>query len=129
MSSIHDWPEVVTADIAYPAVNYFPNSRVKEQIEHQAAEEVFSNNKNLLEAWQEFTKATTLEARIAKSADYLSILIQTIRYMENGYFSKELQQLWKNVMRDLKKFAEEFPLINGILDQLENERRKIKELS
>ena len=98
-------------------------------MEFRAAQDVFADSKNLLQIWEEFTKGQSLEAKVVKAADYLSILVQAIQYMERGYFSADIQKLWENVKQDLDPLTDEFPELKEILIQLEREKQKFKLLS
>jgi len=129
MACIHDWSEALTGDLPYPAAEYLRNKEAKEKMEFRAAQDVFADSKNLLQIWEEFTKGQSLEAKVVKAADYLSILVQAIQYMERGYFSADIQKLWENVKQDLDPLTDEFPELKEILIQLEREKQKFKLLS
>jgi 5'-deoxynucleotidase YfbR-like HD superfamily hydrolase len=123
MATIHDWSEALTADIPYPAHKYLGGKDTKDHLNSGAATELLAQYPNLLSVWREYHEGKTAEAKLVRASDYLSMLLQYLAYLERGYNSAELEDLWKAVKDDLAPFAAEFPPLRELVDELEKLRK------
>jgi putative hydrolase of HD superfamily len=114
----HDWPEALVADFPYTAVKYLGSPNAKGKMEERALSELLKGKEEYLDCWREYRDGKTPEAKLVRAADYLSMLFQALRYRERGNRSRGLEELWEAVRRDLKPYAEEFPPVKNLVDEL-----------
>ncbi|MEM1689413.1 MAG: HD family hydrolase [Candidatus Hadarchaeales archaeon] len=119
MALIHDMPECLVGDFPYPGLKYL-SRRNKKEMETRAAEELFGEEKELLELWKEFVEERSIEAELVHAADYLSILLQALRYAECGNLSDGMLELWNQVLLDLDPYAKKFPEIGDLIENLKS---------
>ncbi len=122
MAVVHDWAEASIGDFPYPGLKYLGPAGTKERVERGALEDLLrglrSENK-YLELWREYSEKGTLEAKLVHAADYLSMLVQAVKYCERGNRSRELDELWRAVCKDLKLYTREFPVVKELITELQ----------
>jgi len=122
MAVVHDWAEALLGDFPYPALRHLGSKETKKQIERNALNELLSDlpqKEKYLNMWREYTEKRTLESKLVHAADYLSILVQAVKYRERGNRSPELDELWHAVNMDLEPYIKEFPWIDEIRKEAE----------
>ncbi len=126
MAILHDWAESEVADFPYTAQKYLESPEVKVKMERGALKEILRkspNKGNYLGLWEEYMGKKTLESRVVHAADYLSILVQAIKYREMGICSKELDELWVAVKKDLEPYVKEFKTVSKLIVELDSNFR------
>lgn len=121
MAILHDWAEAEVADFPYTALKHLKSSGVKQHMERSALEELLHGmpgKEKKLALWKEYNDKKTCESRLVHAADYLSVLVQAIKYREQGVCSKELDELWKAVKRDLAPYVKEFKIVDKLVREL-----------
>lgn len=121
ISIIHDWSETAVGDFPYPALKYLSERGVKMEMERKALRELLSGSPDLISAWEEYSRGTTVEAKLVRAADLISMLVQATKYVERGHRSKELDELWNAVLLDLRPFVEEFPEVRELVDDVKKQ--------
>ena len=122
MAVLHDWAEASVGDFPYPGLKYLGPQGTKEQIERGALEDLLRglpNEKRYLGLWQEYSEKRTTEAKLVHAADYLSMLVQAVKYRERGNQSRELDELWQAVCEDLNPYARELPVVKELITELQ----------
>lgn len=122
MAVVHDWVEVSTSDFPYPALKYLGPVGTKKRIEKRALDDLLDGlpkKEKYLALWREYSEKHTLEAKLVHAADYLSMLVQAIKYREQGIRSRGLGELWRAVMKDLTPYAKEFRSVGKLAVELE----------
>ncbi len=122
MAVLHDWAEVLVGDFPYPGLKYLGPTGTKKRIERGALEDLLRglpSEKKYLKLWQEYSEKSTPEAKLVHAADYLSMLVQAIKYRERGNRSRELDELWRAVCEDLKPYVRELPVVKGLITELQ----------
>ncbi|MGC8817029.1 MAG: HD domain-containing protein [Candidatus Hadarchaeum sp.] len=118
---IHDWAETKVADFPYTAMKYLKPAEAKQLMELEALRELLkglSEGEEYLKLWEEYREKKTIESKLVHAADYLSILIQAVKYSERGVKSRELGELWEAVLKDLEPYVEEFKIVAQIANEL-----------
>ena len=122
MAIVHDWAEASIGDFPYPALKHLGPLGTKKRIEGRALEDLLSglpNRRKYLGLWREYSDKRALEAKLVHAADYLSMLVQALKYRERGNRSSELEELWHAVERDLEPYVREFPWMKELVAGLE----------
>jgi putative hydrolase of HD superfamily len=125
MAVVHDWAEALTGDFSYPIQKWMGTDN-KERMEHEALKDMVDHlprKKEYLRLWEEYNEKRTPEARLVRAADYLSLMVQAIKYRERGNRSKELDELWRAVHGDLKPYVDEFPPVKELIEELDERYR------
>jgi len=120
---LHDLPETVTADLVPAAVRYL-TAAAKYSAEEAALSDLLSDvpsAETFGALWRDFSDGTSTEARLARDADKLDMLIQAAAYEQAGW--RGLDEFWETISR----YAWEFP-ISGALHQELVARREIHRL-
>ncbi len=123
MAVVHDWAEAEVADFPYTALKHLDSPDVKKRMESRALKVILEGargKENCLKLWEEYSAKRTIEARVVHAADYLSMLVQAIKYRQRGIGSKELNELWAAVKKDLTPYAKEFKTVRDIETELES---------
>jgi putative hydrolase of HD superfamily len=100
MATIHDLPESVTSDIPHISETPEPSLMhdLKLRTERAAAMKILShqgtNYNELLETWEEFSQATSLEARIVKGSDLIDMLIHALNLEDSGVKPRILDEFF-----------------------------------
>lgn len=121
MAVIHDWAEASIGDFSYTIQKWMGPGN-KERMEHEAFEDMVSRlprKEGYLRLWEEYNENQTSEARLVRAADYLSLMVQAVKYREEGNRSKGLVELWKAVHEDLKPYMSEFPPVKRLIRELD----------
>lgn len=119
---LHDWAEAEVADFPYTALKHLGSPGTKQHMEQSALEELLEGipkKANYLALWREYKDKRTPESRLVHAADYLSMLVQAIKYQEQGISSRELCELWRAVRKDLASYAREFKPVRELVVELE----------
>jgi putative hydrolase of HD superfamily len=116
MAIVHDWPEALVGDFPFTAVGYLGGSEEKHKMEEKAAKEMLREKQ--LELWREYVEKKTAEAKLVHAADYLSMLLQALRYKEGGNISNGLKELSEAVLSDLSPYIKEFPVLSPLLKEI-----------
>ena len=122
MALLHDWAEAMVADFPYTALKYLGEPGTKKRMEGKAMEDLLAglpDRQTFMELWREYSEKRTLEAKIVHAADYLSMLIQAIRYRERGNRARELDELWQAVHADLEPYASEIMEVKELVEELD----------
>ena len=124
MALVHDMPECLVADFPYPGLRYLPRES-KRKMEERAAQDLFAGRERLMDLWREFSEGKSTEARLVHAADYVSILLQALRYAEAGNLSDGMLDLWHQVLKDLEPLRGEFPEVDRLVRNLERDFSRI----
>lgn len=121
MAVVHDWAEASIGDFPYTALKYLGPAGTKKNIEEKALGDILRglpDKEKYMGLWREYSEKHTVEAKLVHAADYLSMLVQAVKYHERGHRSRELDELWNAVEKDLRPYTEEFPWIGGLVAEL-----------
>ncbi len=94
MAVLHDLPESIATDLPLRAVQAMGRD-AKRQAERRAWGELLPHNQVLDDwraVWDEFQEGITLEARLARAADKLEMLLQAYEYERTGF--RGLDDFW-----------------------------------
>lgn len=122
MAVLHDWAEALAGDFPYTALKYLGQVGSKPDIERRALEDLLRDlpgREEYLGLWREYQGKGTVEARLVHAADYLSMLVQAVKYREGGNRSSELDELWRAVHADLEPYADEFSVVRRMIQELD----------
>jgi len=120
MAVVHDWAEASMGDFPYTALKYLGPAGTKKRSEKRALEDLLGklpNKEKYLKLWQEYSEKRSPEAKLVHAADYLSMLVQAVKYRERGNRSRELDELWQAVCKDLKSYVEEFSAVKNLVTE------------
>ncbi|MBC7218681.1 MAG: HD domain-containing protein [Hadesarchaea archaeon] len=121
MAILHDWAESMVADFPYTARKYLKPAEAKKQMEHNALLDLLNNlpkKGEYLKQWEEYMEGKTVESKLVHAADFLSIMIQGVKYRQRGVKSRGLNELWRAVKDDLKPYAKEFKIVGELVNEL-----------
>lgn len=96
MALLHDLPEGLTTDIPAPAWQFLPAGS-KFEAEAKAMQAIFDDvafGLDLVNIWEEYQSAGTLEARLVHDADKFDLYLQTLVYEEQTG-NRHLQEFWQ----------------------------------
>lgn len=122
MAVVHDWAEASIGDFPYTALKYLGPAGTKKRFEKRAFEDLLGrlpNKEKYLKLWQEYSEKRSPEAKLVHAADYLSMLVQAVKYRERGNSSKELDELWRTVHKDIKIYEKELPPVMALIKELD----------
>lgn len=122
MAIVHDWAEALVGDVPYTALKHLGPTGAKKRIEKRALEDLLRglpNKEKYLALWREYSGKSTLESKLVHVVDYLSMLVQVLKYRERGNRSKELDELWRTVHKDIKIYEKELPLVMALIKELD----------
>ncbi|MDI6642447.1 MAG: HD domain-containing protein [Candidatus Hodarchaeaceae archaeon] len=122
MAVVHDWAEASVGDFPYTALKYLGPAGTKKRVEKRALEDLFGKlpkREKYLALWQEYSEKRTPEANLVHAADYLSMLVQAVKYRERGNRSRELDELWRAVKKDLARYMKEFKPVRELVGELD----------
>ena len=122
MAVVHDWAEASIGDFPYTALKYLGPAGTKKRFEKRAFEDLLGrlpNKEKYLKLWQEYSEKHSPEAKLVHAADYLSMLVQAVKYRERGNRSKELDELWRTVHKDIKIYEKELPPVMALIKELD----------
>lgn len=122
MAIIHDWPEAIVADFPYTAVEYLGGAKAKHEMERRAAAELLDGKH--LGVWQEYVEKKSVESRVVHAADYISMLLQAVRYRERGNNSKGMMELLNAVLSDISQYSEEFQIVGALVEDIKKKLGK-----
>ena len=129
MAVVHDWAEASIGDFPYTALKHLGPIGTKKRIEKRALGDLLSGlrgKEKYQRLWQEYSEKRTPEARLVHAADYLSMLVQAIKYKERGNRSRELDELWLAVKADLKPYMAEFSPVKELARELDKRHHAYK---
>ncbi|MGQ9788932.1 MAG: HD domain-containing protein [Candidatus Hadarchaeaceae archaeon] len=121
MAILHDWAESIVADFPYTAMKYLKPAEAKRQMEQDALVDLLKNlpeKDEYLKQWKEYMDQETLESKLVHAADFLSLMVQGVRYRQMGFKSRGLDELWRAVKEDLKPYAKEFKIVGELINEL-----------
>ena len=124
MAILHDWAEAEVADFPYTALKHLGPAGTKKRIEKRALEDLLGglpDKEKYLALWREYNEKRTIEAKLVHASDYISMLVQAIKYREGGNRSRELAELWKAVRSDLEPYILEFPYVRKLVEEFKLE--------
>lgn len=122
MAIVHDWAEAIVGDFPNTALEHLESASVKTRMEQSALAELLHmtpNKERYRALWQEYCEKRTVEAKLVHAADYLSMLVQALKYHERGNRSRELGKLWLAVKRDLGPYTKEFKPVKELTRELD----------
>ncbi|MBA7601658.1 hypothetical protein ES703_08736 [subsurface metagenome] len=122
MAVVHDWAEASIGDFPCTALKYLGPAGTKKRFEKRALEDLLGklpNKEKYLKLWQEYSEKRSPEAKLVHAADYLSMLVQAVKYRERGNRSREMDELWRAVKMDLKPYAKEFKPVRELVGELD----------
>lgn len=122
MAILHDWAEASVTDFPYIALKYLGSRDLKDRMEQRALEDnlrKMTSGGKYLKLWQEYSEGRTSEAKLVHAADYISMLVQAIKYKERGNNSRELHELWQAVHEDLKNYMAEFKSVKDLVKEFD----------
>lgn len=121
MAIVHDWAEAVTGDFSKDVSTQL-SYEVKEDIEERVMKSVLMegvpNKKKYLDLWKEYNKKETLEAKIVRFSDLMSILLEAKSLFDEGESSEKLEDIWDSTLKEAKSFTEEFPFLSDLIQSL-----------
>jgi putative hydrolase of HD superfamily len=127
---LHDWAEARVGDMPRTATQYF-GAEARKRAERAAFDEIVGELKagGLASKYgalhEDYEERESLEARLVKAADVIDLLVQTLAFERAGV--RGLDEFWEGVSeRDLGLDGAAGEVVNGILRQLAEERRRIK---
>lgn len=126
MAILHDWAEASVADFPYTALKYLGPEGTKKRMESRALKDLLCGlpgKEKYSKLWQGYSNKRTLEAKLVHAADYLSMMVQAIKYKERGNKSRELDELWRAVHKDLKPYVREFQPVKELVSELDKRYR------
>jgi putative hydrolase of HD superfamily len=121
MALMHDWAEASIGDFPNIALKHI-GRRTKELMEYKALNDIvrgLPQEKEYLAMLREYNEKSTLEAKLVCAADYLSMLVQALKYRERGNRSRQLGELWRAVKNDLAPYAAEFKSVRELVTDLD----------
>lgn len=127
MAVVHDWAEALIGDFSY-TIQKWMGADNKERMERRAFKDLVDRlprREKYLRLWEEYNEKQTPEARLVHAADYLSLMVQAVKYCERGNRSKELGELWWAVHEDLKPYTGEFPPVKKLIEELDERYQKL----
>lgn len=125
---IHDWGEAIIGDISLKITTEL-GEEVKDKIERESFDELvrdMPNGEEYLELWMDYSRRESIESRLVRSADLLSILIELTNYLNTDNYNDELRDIWENVQDELMIYSKEFQPVKNLLIEL-NEQYKIRD--
>ena len=126
MAVVHDWAEASVGDFPYTALKHLGPVGTKKLIEKRALGDLLGglpNEDRYLALWREYSEKGTPEAKLVHAADYLSMLVQAVKYRERGNRSREMDELWLAVKKDLGPYVKEFGPVKELVAELEERYR------
>jgi putative hydrolase of HD superfamily len=120
MAVLHDMGECKIWDIPYEAITYLGEDS-KRRAESEACHDLVKELKEgdqYYSLWEEFEKGESIEAKIARAADKLEMMIQCYEYEKRGH---NLDRFWENEY-NFRDF--EFPIVKEIFEELKKRRKK-----
>ncbi|ALL01662.1 HD superfamily hydrolase [Pyrodictium delaneyi] len=103
IAAVHDLSESVIGDIVKLTADAIGKER-KEQLELNVAKNTLGDDNMLYALIKEYIEQTTPEARVAKLAEILSTLLQSLRYIMQGY--RGVSEIACSSARAIKKMIE-----------------------
>jgi putative hydrolase of HD superfamily len=120
LALLHDLAEVALGDLPSSARRLF-GAHAKHAAERKALEELFaqlSDQHDYLALWDEYTTASSPEARLVKELDRIEMLMQALLYERAG--NHNLDEFWTNADQG---WSDEFPIVRALAQQLAQERQ------
>jgi putative hydrolase of HD superfamily len=122
MAVVHELPESIVTDLPPKAIQVIGRD-VKQRAEREAWARLLPPGQQLDEwraLWEEFEAGRTQEAKLARVADKLEMLLQAYEYERAGY--RDLDEFWKG--DSLEDYG--FEPVRAIFAELERRRALIK---
>lgn len=130
IATIHDWAESITGDFSKDLTEQI-GEKMKEDIEENILKSLLSNGEKVdrlkdeyLDFWREYCKGKTIEAKLVKIADKLSILIEANK-LSKKKSSKKLKEIRKKTRESLNPYVSDFPILTDILRDLDEDYASI----
>lgn len=117
---LHDLAEVALGDVPATARRLL-GAHVKHAAERAALEELFAqipNRHDYLALWDEYTTASSAEARLVKDLDRIDMLTQALLYERAG--NRNLDEFWVNADQG---WSDEFPIVRALATALADQRQ------
>jgi putative hydrolases of HD superfamily len=114
MAILHDMAEALIGDLPASASRLFGKA-AKHEAERKAMLELFGGlplSGEYLALWEEYSQATSAEARLVKALDRLELLAQALAYERAG--ARGLAEFWE----ERNGWGEDFPEVRALADQL-----------
>ncbi len=124
MALIHDWAESVTGDLSKEMTEQI-GTQAKKEIEEKALEALLEHVSQIRrrneysEILKEYNRGKTLEAKLVKAADKISILMEANKIAKPEKNSEKLEKIWKKTREKLVPFVEDFPVLEDLLQDLD----------
>ncbi|KSW11959.1 hypothetical protein CF15_03980 [Pyrodictium occultum] len=119
ISAVHDLSESVVGDIVKLTVDAIGKER-KEKLELKVASELLGNDSVVYKLMMEYVEQKSLEAHVAKLAETLSTLLQSLRYMSQGF--TDVAEIACSSAKSIEKLIHEYgemavlePLIRDVV--------------
>ena len=117
IAAVHDLSESVIGDIVKLTADAIGKER-KEQLELNVAKNTLGDDNMLYALIKEYIEQTTPEARVAKLAEILSTLLQSLRYIMQGY--RGVSEIACSSARAIKKMIENASWLASVRTIVEN---------
>lgn len=111
ITAVHDLSESVIGDIVKLTVDAIGKER-KEQLELNVAKNTLGDDNILYALIKEYIEQTTPEAHVAKLAETLSTLLQSLRYITQGY--RGVSEIACSSARAIKKMIENVSWLTSV---------------
>ncbi|GAB4120458.1 MAG: HD domain-containing protein [Roseiflexaceae bacterium] len=118
LAILHDLGEVLLTDLPLSA-QHLLGKPAKQAAELQAIDTLFADlphHDQLIALWQEYTQASTPEARFIKALDRIELLAQALAYEQAG--QRNLAEFWQGYDQGW----DEFPLLGQLAATLVQQR-------
>lgn len=120
---LHDLAEVVLGDLPVSARRLF-GAHAKHAAERTALAELLDqlpDQHAYLALWDEYTTASSAEARLVKELDRIEMLMQALIYERAG--NRNLDEFWVNAEQG---WSDEFPIVRELATQLVHQRNFVR---
>ncbi len=118
MALVHELPESLITDLPWSSVNHL-GKEAKQQAERSAFRALATAGTpadDWRALWEEFEAGHTAEARLARAADRLELLLQAYEYERTGY--RDLDSFWRLGDRDHQGFE----VVGRLFEELAHRR-------
>jgi putative hydrolase of HD superfamily len=121
IAAVHDLSEAVVGDIVKLTADAIGKER-KEQLELSVARDMLGDNSIVYTLIREYVEQKSIESRIAKLAENLSTLLQSLRYIRQGY--RDVAEIACSSALAIERIMQEFSDLSRVREMLEDYMRE-----